>query len=65
MGTEIIEYKGYTLMVQSQGMGWRVPIYPPRSSFSLQQIPYTRSFDKRDDVIAQAKAIVDKHVQEQ
>jgi hypothetical protein len=47
--TELIEHHGYIL------------IYPPGASVALPTIPFDRNKSKRDDLIEEAKRMVDDH----
>jgi hypothetical protein len=57
---ECIPYKGHVLKVEAQRFGWKVAIFPKSSPFALHHSPYTSEAGKRDVVIAEAKAIVDR-----
>jgi hypothetical protein len=58
-GTEKIEYNGHTLRVEPHRNGWKVAIFPTGSPFALHRAPYTTEFSHRDNVIAEAKSIID------
>lgn len=58
MAEEII-YREHRLIVSPHGSGWKVLIYPSGSRFAHAEIPNTSDRGSRDDVIAQARRIVD------
>jgi hypothetical protein len=57
---EELSYKEYRLQVSPQGPGWKVIIYPPGAMLAINEIPYTRSPAGHDQVIEEAREIVDR-----
>jgi hypothetical protein len=57
---EELNYKGYRMQVSPQGPGWKVIIYAPGAMLALDEIPYTRDPPGRDQVIEEAREIVDR-----
>jgi hypothetical protein len=60
-GEEDIDYNGFRLEIRRFGSGWRIFIYALEGIFSFEKIPNTRQYGERNKVIAEAKALVDKH----
>jgi hypothetical protein len=60
VGAEELNYKGYRLQVSPQGPGWKVIIYAPGAMLGLDEIPYIRDPAGRDQVIEEAREIVDR-----
>ncbi len=60
MAEEIEYYRGYRLEIRTFGPGWIVFIYPPGDMFAGKETPSTREKNQRDDVVTQAKAVVDR-----
>ncbi len=56
---EIIEYRGYRFEVSRVGKGWRASIYSPGVTSALPDSPTNLEKSGRDEIIAQAKTIVD------
>ena len=57
--TEIIDYRGYELHIDPQESGLKVGIRKAGSLFLRPDIPYSPDKSKRDQLIAEAKAVVD------
>jgi hypothetical protein len=60
-GEEDIDYNGFRLEIRRFGSGWRIFIYALEGIFNFDKIPNTRQCGERNKVIAEAKALVDKH----
>ena len=58
--TEIIEYRGYDLHVGPQGSGIRVIFRPSGGGLFQKEIAYDPDKSRREQVIAEAKATVDR-----
>jgi len=56
---EELNYKGYGLLVSPVGKGWRAIIYPPDSSFALPDSPAMLEKSSKDEIVAEAKKIID------
>jgi hypothetical protein len=56
---ERIDYRGYRLEVGPVGKGWRAAIYAPGSASSLPESPAVLEKITREEIITQAKEIVD------
>jgi hypothetical protein len=52
-------YKGYRLLVSPVGKGWRAMIYPLGSSSALPESPATLEKSSKDEIVAEAKRIID------
>ncbi len=63
MSVEEIRYKGYRLVVEPYGSGWRVLIWPSGSAFMHDEILNTENRDLKHDLTAQAKRIVDQLIE--
>jgi hypothetical protein len=59
---DIIEYRGYRLHVGPVGKGWRAHIYAPGSNCALAESPTNLETSRREEIIAEAKKIVDGRV---
>jgi hypothetical protein len=57
--TEIIEYRGYELHIDPQGSGLKVTIRASGGGFARPEIPHSPDKDRREELIAEAKATVD------
>jgi hypothetical protein len=57
--TYIIEYRGYRLEIGPVGKGWRASIYSRGSTSPLRDSPTNLEKSFKEDIIAQAKQIVD------
>jgi len=57
---EVIKYRGFNLVPAQVGNGWRVAIFPVGSSTALPESPCSLEKCTRDDVLADAKKIVDE-----
>jgi hypothetical protein len=55
------QYREYRLSVETHTPGLKVLIYPPGSSLPLPTIPFHRDRAKLDDLIEEAKHIVEDH----
>jgi hypothetical protein len=55
----VIEYKGYRIEVSPVGKGWRASIYPQSSTSSLPNSPTNLEKSRPEDIIAEAKRIID------
>jgi|HubBroStandDraft_2_1064218.scaffolds.fasta_scaffold2231166_2 hypothetical protein len=60
MSAADLDYRGYRLAVRAQGPGWRVTIYAPGSVFGEEEISQTSDSAGREQVIADARRIVDR-----
>jgi hypothetical protein len=54
-----IEYKGYRLEVGPVGKGWGAAIYVPGSASPLPESPARLEKSSKDEIVAEAKSIVD------
>ena len=59
---EIIEYRGYRLSIEPHPPGSKILIFPPGSSLPLPTILFQRGRKRTDDLIKDAKDIVDDHL---
>jgi hypothetical protein len=59
MASEIIEYREYELHIAPYGSGLRVGIAAAGATFFRPEIPYSADKMRREQLIAEAKAIVD------
>ncbi len=57
--TNIIEYRGYRLEIGPVCKGWRVSIYSRGSASPLRDSPTNLEKSGKEDIIAQAKQIID------
>jgi hypothetical protein len=57
--SEIIDYRGYRLEVGQVGKGWRTAIYPPGSASALPESPVVLEKISKEEIVTQAKAIID------
>lgn len=57
--TYTIEYKGYRLEIGPVGKGWRASIYSRGSTSPLLDSPANLEKSGKEDIIAQAKQIID------
>ena len=60
-GEEDIDYNDFRLKVRRFGSGWRIFIYALEGFFIFDNVPNTHQYGERNKVIAEAKALVDKH----
>jgi hypothetical protein len=58
---EIIHYREYRLSVETHTPGLKILIYPPGASLPLSTIPFHRDRAKLDDLLEEAKRIVEDH----
>jgi hypothetical protein len=63
MSVEEIRYKGYRLVVEPYGSGWRVLIWPSGSTSAHDEILNIANRDLKQDLTAQAKKIVDQLIE--
>jgi hypothetical protein len=59
---EIIEYRGFRLQVGPVGKGWRASIYSPDSTSALPDSPTNLEQSRKDEIVAEAKKIIDKRL---
>jgi hypothetical protein len=59
---EIIEYRGYRIQVGPVGKGWRTAIYSLGSTSALPDSPTNLEKSRKDEIVAEAKRIIDKHL---
>jgi hypothetical protein len=59
MASEIIEYRGYELYIESYGPGFKARIRKSGSLFDRPELPYSENKTQREQIIAEAMAIVD------
>jgi hypothetical protein len=57
--TYVLEYRGYRLEIGPVGKGWRASIYSRGSTSPLRDSPTNLEKSPKEDIIAQAKQIVD------
>jgi hypothetical protein len=60
--SERIDYRGYRLEVGPVGRGWRAAIYVPGSASPLPESPATLEKSSKDEIVAEAKRIIDKRL---
>jgi hypothetical protein len=58
---EIIHYREYRLSVETHTPGFKILIYPPGSSLPLPTIPFHRDRARLDDLVEEAKRVVEDH----
>ena len=54
-----LEYKGFRIDVSPVGKGWRATIFPPGSSRALADSPSNLEKSRSEDIVTEAKRIVD------
>ena len=59
MASEIIEYRGYELHIEPYESGFKARIRKSGSLFDRPELPYSENKTQREQMIAEAKAIVD------
>jgi hypothetical protein len=59
MASEIIEYRGYELHIEPYESGFKACIIKSGSLFNRPELPYSENKTQREQMIAEAKAIVD------
>ena len=59
MASEIIEYRGYELHIEPYESGLKACIIKSGSLFNRPELPYSENRAQREQMIAEAKAIVD------
>ena len=57
---EVIKYRGFNLVPGQVGKGWRVAIFPEGTTIALAKSPCSLEKCTREDVLADAKKIVDE-----
>jgi hypothetical protein len=56
----VIEYKGYRIEVRRLGKGWRASIYSAGATKPLSISPSNLEKSEADEIIAEAKRIIDE-----
>jgi hypothetical protein len=59
---ETFEYRGYRLSLEPHPPGSKILIFPPGSSLPLPTILFQRNRARLDDLVKDAKDIVDDHL---
>ena len=59
MASEIIEYRGYELHIEPYESGFKARLRKSGSLFDRPELPYSENKTQREQMIAEAKAIVD------
>jgi hypothetical protein len=59
MARQIIEYRGYELHVVPHGSGLKVLICVPGATFARPEVAQSADKNRREEIIAEARAIVD------
>jgi hypothetical protein len=59
MASEIIEYRGYEFHIELYESGFKARIRKSGSLFDRPELPYSENKTQREQMIAEAKAIVD------
>jgi hypothetical protein len=59
MASEIIEYRGYELHIEPYESGFKACVRKSGSLFDRPELPYSENKTQREQMIAEAKAIVD------
>jgi len=59
MTSEIIEYRGYELHIEPYESGFKARLRKSGSLFDRPELPYSENKTQREQMIAEAKAIVD------
>ena len=59
MASEIIEYRGYELHIELYESGFKARIRKSGSLFDRPELPYSENKTQREQMIAEAMAIVD------
>lgn len=55
----VVEYKGYRIEACPVGKGWRASIYSRGSTSPLQSSPTNLEKSAMEDIVAEAKRIID------
>ncbi|HEY2535140.1 MAG TPA: hypothetical protein VGJ20_45780 [Xanthobacteraceae bacterium] len=63
MTRQIIEYRGYELHVVPQGTGLKVLICVPGATFARPEVAQSADKNRRQEIIAEARAMVDAILQ--
>ena len=63
--TPDLTYKEYRFVVSKVGKGWRAMIYSPGSSPALPESPATLEQSSKEDIVTEAKKIVDARLNSQ
>jgi hypothetical protein len=61
---QVVDYKDYRLEVWPYRSGYRVLIWPPTSTTNLEQIPYSRTKQGLDKLVARAKSVIGEHIKD-
>jgi hypothetical protein len=59
MASELIEYRGYELHIELYESGFKARIRKSGSLFDRPELPYSENKTQREQMIAEAMAIVD------
>ena len=57
---EKTRYRGYLIVLEAFGTGWRAFIYAPGAALALEDVPNTSSPAGRTALMDEAKGIVDR-----
>lgn len=57
-----IQYKGYRIEVIAVGKGFRASIFPPNATRPLADSPCNLEKSEENDIVAEAKRVVDAHL---
>ena len=60
----VIEYKGYRIEVSHVGRGWRAAIFAPGSTRALADSPSNLEKSRSEEIVAEAKRIIDARLQD-
>jgi hypothetical protein len=52
-------YRGYTLNIVAQGVGWQIFVHAPDTGLAIQDMPTTREPGGMAQVLAEARRLVD------
>ena len=63
--TPDLTYKEYRFVVSKVGKGWRAMIYAPGSSSALPESPAPLEQSSKEDIVTEAKKIVDARLNSQ
>jgi hypothetical protein len=55
-----MEYKGYRIEISRVGKGWRASIFPPGSRRPLPDSPSNLEKSRAEEIVAEAKRIIDE-----
>jgi hypothetical protein len=59
---DVIDYRGYRLLVGPVGKGWRALIFSPSSTSASPDSPTNLEKSGREEIIAEAKRIIDAYL---